>query len=1015
MRKKLVLMNWDTWRKMLCMLCILSGSLAAQAQKKVSGTVVDANSEPIIGANVVEKGTTNRDITEVDGNFSLNVSQGATLVISYIGYLTQEIVVENRTELQITLQEDLLALDEMVVIGYGTVERKNFTGSVSTVNVANSSVSLSPRTNVMDALRGTVTGATISRETSTGSSPSIEIHGQKSINSSSTNPLIVLDGVIFSGSMNDIDPSTVESISLLKDATSLAAYGSQAANGVVMITTKKGKLGKPVISFDGSVAFSEKTLTPKLIRPDVFVENYNLKRGGDPQSWMLARNYEKYLRGEVTDWWDYSTRTGVIQDYSVSVSGATEKINYYTSISHTDQKGIVIGDRFSRESLTARMQNDITDWLQVGTQVNYNYQNWDGLSASSDGASPYADPYRPDGKSLEKVIADVGFSGENPIWKCKVGIDDYDRSSSLLLKGHALIKAPRITGLTYRFNASYMEKNEKHYQFHHPINLITASEGEERYSDVEVAKLLPQAYGDNQIITRTNYVLDNILNYTANINRHFVDLTAVYTRSEYVKDSRTLKGNDFSAIGNTLLGYNGLAYAANQTLSIENTKEADIGYLGRVSYNFDGKYHITASIRRDGSSVFGDDTKWGIFPAAGVAWTVDREEFMKNIKQINELKLKISWGKNGNQSLNSYETLSKISLGQSGGHGYLFDNTSTTNWGQYVSAIGNPMLGWETTTAVNAGLNIGLWSNRIRFALDTYKSQTTDQIFNRVIPVMSNGFTSTRATMGQVDNFGIEFTLNTLNIKQQNFEWSSMLNFYLNRNKLVDLYGDGKDDLVNALFIGKSLGAIYGYKVIGMVQEEDTEYIKANTSVPGNPKFANVDGSEDGKITADDRTILGYRKENFRMNMSHTLVYGNWELYALFNGVFSGGGYGMDANAEAYTNAPGFVDQDIVWWTPENRSDIYPRINFTGGNFTPVMSYGFVRLQDLNLSYTFRQQKIKDLGIERLRIYLSGKNLFTVTDWIGGDPENRQKQSATLRITTFPLQQTLAFGMNISF
>ncbi|MDR3262500.1 MAG: carboxypeptidase-like regulatory domain-containing protein, partial [Tannerella sp.] len=411
--------------------------IARQTGKSITGTVTDMSGEPIIGANVIEKGVLKGTSTDVDGKFSLTVEDDAILQISYIGYIMQEISVltleGGGAPLIIKLLEDNQLLDEVVVIGYGTLERKNFTGSVSTVNVANSPVSLSPRTNAMDALRGTVTGAIVSRETSAGSTPSIELHGQKSINSSDANPLIVLDGVIFSGSRNDIDPSTVESISMLKDATSLAAYGSQAANGVVMITTKKGKLGKPVISFDGSVAFSEKTLTPKLIRPDVFVENYNLKRGGDPQSWMLARNYEKYLRGEVTDWWDYSTRTGVIQDYSVSISGATEKINYYTSISHTDQKGIVIGDRYSRESLTARMQNDITDWLQVGTQVNYSYHNWDGLSASSDGASPYADPYRPDGKSLEKVIADVGFSGENPIWKCKVGIDDYDRSSSLLL------------------------------------------------------------------------------------------------------------------------------------------------------------------------------------------------------------------------------------------------------------------------------------------------------------------------------------------------------------------------------------------------------------------------------------------------------------------------------------------------------------------------------------------------------------------------------------------------------
>jgi TonB-linked SusC/RagA family outer membrane protein len=1000
-----------------------------QEKRNVTGTVKDIGGAPIIGGNVVEKGTTNGSITGIDGTFTLQVATGATLIISYIGYVTREIAVGNQSSLDIILEEDNLLLDEVVVVGYGTVQRKNFTGSVSTVNVANSPIALSPRTNAMDMLRGTVTGATVSRESDAGGSPSIEVHGQKSIRSSSSNPLVVLDGVVYMGGWRDIDPATIESMSLLKDATSLAAYGSQAANGVLMITTKKGKIGKPIISFDGSLAVANKAMTSKVVRPDIWIEKKNISRGvtdGNPQAWMQATTYANYQAGKITDWWDYTTQTGITQNYSVSVSGATEHLNYYTSLSHTDQKGIVIGDQYKRDAITARMQHDITDWLQVGAQVNYSYNNYDGVRAGMESGMSelcvYAQPSRPNGMP-ERMVGDIQDWAMNPLWKTSATgyIDDYDRYSTTLLKGHALIKVPWITGLSYRFNVAYSEENFKRDQFTHE-NYYCADGfgGEERYTEEMAAKFLSNTNGSNQRRLVTYYVLDNILNYTNQFGKHFVDATAVYTRDQNVSNTRSMNGSNFSAIGNTILGYNGLAFAGVQTVGNSIVRKANIGYLGRVQYNFDNRYHLTASIRRDGSSVFGAEKKWGVFPAVGTAWTVTNENFMQSIDLVSLLKLKASWGKNGNQSLNPYGTLSTINLGRSGGHGYVFDN-SNISWAQFVSAIGNPELGWETTTAVNAGFEIGVLNDRIQLEWNTYKSQTTDQIFSRTIPVMTNGFTSTQATMGQVDNWGIEFTLNTVNIKNRDMEWSSMLNFYINRNKLVDLYGDGKDDKGSSLFLGKSLGAIYTYKIIGMVQEDDIEYITANNSVPGNPKFANINGSADGKITMsnndeeDDRTIVGYNKENFRMNMAQTFIYKNWELYALFTGIFSGGGYGMATNSGAYTNIAGFVDEENLWWTPENKSNTYPRINFTGGNYNPLMPYGFVRLQDLNLSYAVRPATLQKLGIQRLRIYVSGKNIFTITKWKGGDPENRLQYSTVLRDNIYPLQRTFSLGVQLSF
>jgi TonB-linked SusC/RagA family outer membrane protein len=998
-------------------------SIAGVADRTVSGTVKDSNGQAIVGAVVQVKSTSTGVTTGEDGKFSLSVPDNATLVVSLIGYHAKEIVVRTQTTIEIVLDEATELLDELVVVGYGTVQRKNFTGSVSTIKVAGSSIALTPRTNAMDMLRGNVTGTTISRETEAGSSPSIQIHGQKSVNGSST-PLIVLDGMIFMGGWRDIDPNTIENMSVLKDASSLAAYGSQAANGVIMITTKKGQRGKPVINFDGSVSISNKAMMPKLLSPEDFVAKTNAAKGvTDPQSWMTRAEYENYQAGKTTDMTDFGTQTGVLQQYSLSVSGATDKVNYYMSASHTDQKGILVGDRYKREALNLRLQNDITTWLQTGVQVNYSYNNYDGLSASlKPYLSPYAQYYRPNGGIERLPLESISSFGDNPLWQTyKAGnIDDRDRYATTLLKGFALVKAPWIRGLSYQLNLSYSEENYQQDRFTHEGNWVPDGYymDDSRYSQETLSRYLSNANGYNNRRLNRYYVWDNILNYTAQFGKHNVDATAVYTRDQYTSDSRQLNGNNFEAIGNTILGYNGLAFAGVQTVATSITKKTNVGYLGRIVYNFDERYHLTASVRRDGSSVFGANKKWGIFPAVGVAWTISRENFMANVSQINFAKLKVSWGKNGNQSLSPYGTLSLINLGQAGNRVYVFDNSSVPSWGEYVTAVGNPELGWETTTAYNVGIEIGLWDNRVRFELNTYMSETTDQIFNRTVPVMTNGFSSAKATMGQVNNRGVEFILNTVNLKKQDFEWSSMLNFTLNRNKLAELYGDGKDDIGSSLFLGKSLGAIYGLQTIGIVQEDDTEYIAANGAKAGTPKFANLDGSADGKITTEsDRTILGYRKENFRMNMSHTIRYKNLELWALFTGVFSGGDYGKEVNYHAFmTNSDRMNNLDHEYWTPENRSNVYPAANYTHNSiYTPVMSYGFVRLQDVNLSYTFHQKAVRNMRINNLMVYCSIKNLFTLTNWVGGDPENQQRFESFSEYNTHPFYKIYSLGLKISF
>lgn len=997
-----------------------------QQKQSVSGIIRDVTGEPIIGASILEKGTANGTITDFDGKFAMSVKPNAILVVSYIGYQSQEVKSVSGKMLNVTLKEDTEMLDEVVVVGYGTQKRKNFTGAVSTVKAEDSPLALMPTSNAMDILRGTATGITVSQQQGAGQAPSLQVRGQKSVNGGS-DPLIVMDGVIYMGSFRDIDPATIESMSVLKDATSLAAYGSQAANGVIMITTKRGKIGKPVINVSASLAISDPIGTPDLLSPEDYVRKVNLAQGlaadADP-SWMKDFEYENWKNGKTTDWMDLVTRTGVMQNYSASISGATEKMNYFLSGSYTDQQGITIGDDYNRVALNARLQTDITNWLQLGGQVNYVANDYSGVTLGGGDIywatrlSPYGKAYRENGE-LNKFPREEGMYMVNPLWKVGSNtIDDHDTYATTNMKGHLLIKCPWIEGLTFRMNGAYSIENIERDYFTHEGYYIKEGAKDADYLPSAVSKLLSQSNGSMERKKYTSWVWDNILNWNRQFGKHFIDLTYVYTRDSKNYAYHKMTGADYSALGNTELSYNGLTYAAVQKITnIDKWTHNNIGYLGRASYNYDDTYHLSVSLRRDGSSVFGAENKWGYFPAVGAAWTASNEGFIKKVEAISYLKLKASWGKNGNQSLDPYKTLSKIALGQKGGFSIPFGNPSTLHWAQRVSEIGNVDLGWEETASFNYGFELGLLKDRIRLDFDGYVAKTTNQIFDRTIPVMANGLKSMKSTMGQVDNWGLEINLNTVNIRNKGFEWTSGLNFYMNRNKLAELYGDGKDDVNNKLFIGKSLGAIYGYKNIGIVQESDTEYIKANGAKPGDVMFANTDGSEDGKITADDRTILGYNKENFRMSFSNTLRYKNFELYALFTGIFGGNGYGRSVNLYAYrttSDSPWDNNLNHGWWTADNPSDKYPSVTYTDGKFSPTQNYGFVRLQDLSLSYTFRQPWVAKMGINNLKVYAAAKNLFTISGWEGGDPEIRQTVGTGYDYG-YPLSRTISFGLNLSF
>lgn len=597
------------------------------------------------------------------------------------------------------------------------------------------------------------------------------------------------------------------------------------------------------------------------------------------------------------------------------------------------------------------------------------------------------------------------------MWNSLNGQERENRRKSSVSGGNIEIKFPWVKGLSYKITGSYTENTSTVRSFTHETNFVNISLGEAGYTTAEQDKYLTDATGSISESKTRSWVIDNILTYNREIGDHYINATLVYTRDSQEVDAYTTSGSDFSAVGNTNLGFHGLNLAAVQKYnSMSYSLHNDIGYLARAIYAYRNTYHINLSVRRDGSSVFGAKHKWGIFPAVGFAWTLSNEPFFK-VEAINNLKLKASWGLNGNQSLSPYGTLSTMNVGKSGGISSFFDESVA--WGQSVAALGNADLGWESTASFNYGVEADFLKDRLHIEINGYKSKTTDQIFSRNIPVMGSGITSQRATMGRVDNWGIEADLRSININSRNFTWTTNMTFSMNRNKLVDLYGNGEDDIANSLFLGKSLGAIYGYKWIGIVQETDTDYMAANGAKPGDVKYGNIDGSEDGKITESDRTILGYNKDNFRLSMQNTFRYKSLQLYFLLNGTFGGHGYGLAQNNMAYQTYEGYANRNTLdhpFWTAEKPSNKYPSYAFSDNTrFTALQSYGFVRLQEANLSYSFNKDLVSKIGLSAMRVFVSGSNLFFIAPhWVGSDPEVRSYSSAQL-------PRTVTVGASITF
>ncbi len=1014
---------------------VLSPAYSMQ-QKKVTGKVTDATGGPLPGVSISVKGTTNGTITSNEGTYELTkVGDDATIIFSFVGMTSQEIKVLGKQVVNVVLEEETKGLDEVIVVGYGTSKRKDFTGSASTVKMENSPIALLSNTNALQSLKGSVTGLNIGATNSSGGEPSMQIRGQNSIQGDN-NPLIILDGVIYLGSISDINSNDIASIDVLKDAVTASVYGSRSANGVIAINTKKGSSNKPVITLNATSGIQTWPNRPEIMKGEQWISVVNARNQYTEGSvdWMKTGELANYNSGKETFWLDEVTRLGSTQDYQLAISGSSKGLNYYMSTSYNKTKGVVDGDDFDRISVLGKISTNITDWLKVGVDGSFSRRDYSGFAANLTNAqtmSPYGVMYRDDNGNLEKYPTTQ--SNVNPLWGVNDGTaDNMDIRHNYRLSAYTSVDVPWIKGLNYRMNYQLSSDQNQSGSFYHESYYIAEGEGTDRYTPATVQALLSKANGNLNTNNAYSYVWDNILSYKNTFGKHSIEGTAVATRDNYKYRITYITGSDFAANGNTALGIWGLSKATTQKVDmyvnssangniIGGLEKANIGYLGRFNYNYDGRYYLTASFRRDGASVFGAENKWGNFGAVGLAWKISDEKFMKSFEPLNNLKLKLSWGQNGNQGAGAYSTLSTVSNGSSSGIRYEFSNApGTVYYGLNQTSIGNHELGWESTASWNIGFESAWFKNRLFVDLDTYMSKTTHEIINRSIPDMT-GQSSILTSLGEVDNHGIELTIKSVNIQRKNLTWTTSVTYWMNRNKLKtidgkDSNGDGveDDDITNNWFIGKSLGAIYGYKQDGIVQESDTEYKTANGVANGTPKYVNLDSNL--AITSADRTILGYDKDNFRLNLVNNITYKNFEFYTLISGVFGGNGYFLKSNTIAFmTSGTGRAGDNMTYkpyWTADNPTNVYPSATFSGdGRYQALQSRGFVRIQDISLSYTFKQPWVKQMNLSSLKVFFAAKNVATFTNWDGGDPETGAKYLDN----TLPVVSTYSIGANISF
>ncbi|WP_226163520.1 SusC/RagA family TonB-linked outer membrane protein [Hymenobacter terricola] len=963
------------------------------AEVPVSGRVTQANGEGLPGVTVLVKGTSNGTATSVDGRYTLNVPENATLVFSSVGFVSLEKTVTGPT-LDVVLATDTKSLDEVVVVGYGTQKRQDVTGSVT--SVPQDRLERIPVANVAAAIQGAVAGVTVTSGSSVpGSQPSIRIRGVRSI-TANADPYIILDGVpLFPGNLNDITPTDIASIEILKDASATAIYGTRGSNGVILVTTKRGKTGKPQVRYAGYGGPEYMVNTLKPMSGEEYLAKYKaytVQAKITPQPTPYSSELPNFNAGTTTDWIKEVSQQGYIQDHNVSVSGGTPDVKYYVSGDYFKQQGTVKGFQFQRVSFRSNIDANVTPWLRVGTSAFYANSNDDGGRASLSlalASSPYGQVYNPDGTyNIFPEFPERNFS--SPL--IDLTQKRVNRNNQLVGTGYLEVKPTFVDGLTYRLNGNY--SNRPYYSANY--------RGRQDNNNNGAATIT------NDL--RRNYTLENILTYNKDFGKHHFDLTALYSAQENTFITTTENGSGFI---NDATGYNNIgAGSIPSTISSYDERRALVSQMGRLNYSYDGRYLLTLTARRDGSTVFGAGTdKYATFPSAALAWNVTNEAFLKDNPVLSLLKLRLSYGLTGNEGINPYQTIT----GQSQLN-YVSGGISTV--GLRAGNLGNVNLKWESTRSGNVALDFGFLKNRISGTVEYYDATTKDLLLQRNLPTIT-GYVNILDNIGSVQNRGIEVTLNTVNVQHNDFTWETSFNISANRNRVLELLGNGADDIGSKRFIGKPLEAVYDYELAGVWQVGEDVAGTDPSAKPGDLKF--VDQNGDHKIDATDRKYLGSTLPDYTAGLTNTFTYKGLSLRVFLqtaqgilknNDLLNRGDYAWKINQPA----------NIGYWTAENMSNDRPSLTYTNSRgYGYASDASYTRLKDVTLSYTIPTALLDRAKLGSLSVYVSGRNLYTWKKWIGYDPEQNYAQGfgagntegAFGSVPNFPNVASYVFGINL--
>lgn len=1042
----------------------------APLEYSISGTVTDQDGEPLIGVNIQVKGTGKGTSTDFEGQFTLaDIDENAILVVSYIGYQTQEIPVSGNANIQITMISDSQLLDEVVVVGYGTQKKSDVTGSV--VSFDTEILQDRPQTNLIQALQGNVAGVTI---TTSGSSAedgaSILIRGQNSITASNS-PLIILDGVPYNGSFSEINPNDVQSMEVLKDASSTAIYGSRGANGVILITTKKGLPGKLRVNYSGMYSFDniahlpdmqnaseywaarfERGVINVLSQPsnketlrDRISAVYNgedteleaFLMGYPGQTWdgfvdnvlsgypeevhdratllQLAEDFAYPAGGREIDWIDLATQTGHKQQHNLSFSGGTSDTKYYVSGIYSNVDGIAKGDKFERMTFRANLDQKLYQGIHYGTNTQVGFFDRSGVSATWGGnsgafqLSPLYNPFNENGTiDLSPISEDTQI--QNPLEALL--FENEDKETRIITNHYLDVEIPWIEGLKYKINTGF-SWNFADAKTYKGLNTVEGN--------IDGGNLSIRNAKNN------SWLIENILSYRRDFGVHSIFLTGLYSSQENKSENNSMNGRGFA---NDVLSF----YQPSQAeILVGNAGYSRRGYISqmfRANYTFDNRYLFTATVRRDGYSAFGADTKFGIFPSIAVGWNLANESFLNDIANLEQLKIRLSYGENGNEAIGPYSTLPRLSV-----KNYISPDKKQL-FGFFPQRLSNPSLGWETTKSVNLGVDFSINRGRFSGSVDVYSSRTYDLLLNETISAI-NGTTSILRNIGETSNRGVELQLNTVNVSARNFTWETNLSLSTYQSEIVhvgltDEAGNYIDDVASEWFIGHPVNVNFDYTVDRILQKEDfmldgngnylldenNNYqlrpevaeqivIVTNTARPGQPILKDV--NKDGVITgSDDKVIHGNRNPDLLAGMTNILHFKNWTFTFFLNGV-----WGVN-KVNGLINSRSIGPRrkiNIQHWTPENPVDFYPGINAGSQlnitDYAPYFDTDFIRLQDVSLAYRLPVSTLSRMPMSGVEAYINVKNAYTFTDWIGLDPEYSNQSGV-------PRARSVIFGLRVS-